>query len=114
VRIEGDVSRSSELFFSPDRQLAAVKVRAPGDEQLQVARPDGSPPWVVRSGLSGLGDPLWSPDSQMIGFTESVAGGPVSLRSVRPGGQEIWALPVHLDYAHFLVGSQIDWVRCDP
>jgi hypothetical protein len=111
VVVEGDVSRSSELFFSPDRQVAAVKVRLPDQEKLALARTDGSPPVIARAGLSGLGDPLWSPDSRLVAFTQSGQRGPVTWQIVGADGQDVWSLPPARPGAEYVWGN-LAWAEC--
>lgn len=105
IVISGDVTRGSDLFWSPDHQIAAVKLRAADGEGLQLAVPGGSAPIMVRTGLSGLGNPVWSPDSQQVAFTQSINSGPVTLHIVNTHGQEVW----EGDGSAY---TPIAWVKC--
>jgi Tol biopolymer transport system component len=115
IIIDGDVARASELFLSPDKSMAAIKIRRNDSEELQIAQLDGSVPVTVRSSLSGLGDPLWSPDGQFVGFTYSVNKGPVMFVITNSEGQEIWSPQPPMDGTYYPInayGSPLEWVAC--
>ncbi len=74
-----------QVFPAPNANYAALKVGVAGDERLYLARQDGT--WqVVREGLSGLGDPLWSADGARLAFTQSVNHAAVTLEIVNANG----------------------------
>lgn len=117
LSIEGSLTRSPYilsiapgspgLFPAPDGGVAALKFGPIGDESLYLAFADGSWAREVRSGLSGLGDPLWSPDGARLAFTQSVNGGPVVLSVVAADGREIRTV------ARSRVYPGLTWTRCD-
>ncbi len=80
-------------FFSPDQRYAALKIRHPNGESLYLASADGSWGQEVRSRLYGLGDPLWSPDSKHLAFTQAVAWTQASLEVVTAQGEDVWRTP---------------------
>jgi hypothetical protein len=57
-------------FWSPDGQAVVLKLGFLGDETLALAYVDGRSPNILYTNLRGLGDPLWSPDSQQFAFTQ--------------------------------------------
>ncbi len=111
VVVNGDVARASELFFAPDRSTAAVKVRLSGSEELQLIPTDGSPGIAARTGLSGLGDPIWSPDGKLITFTQSINRAPVTLHILDRAGQEVWQAPA-VSAGGFPWYSPLAWEPC--
>jgi Tol biopolymer transport system component len=63
----------------------ALKVGAQGNERLYIVKADGT--WhLVRSELSGLGDPIWSADGVYLAFTQSVNQSEVTLEIVNANG----------------------------
>ena len=58
-------------FWSPDGQAMAMKL---GDsyfgEALTLVYMDGRSPQIIYDQLQGLGNPLWSPDSNYVAFTQ--------------------------------------------
>ncbi|MEO8611937.1 MAG: hypothetical protein ABI690_28825 [Chloroflexota bacterium] len=98
-------------FWSPDGEIVAMKI-SPGTymgdvEQLWLAYTDGRAPQLVRDHLTGLGDPLWSPDSQLLTFTQSRDQREPSLQVVNTAGADLW------DFAPFPVPRPIAWVKCE-
>jgi len=88
--VSGDVARASELFFSPDRAMAAVKVRLPGLEEFHILPADGGVGTIARKNLSGLGDPIWSPDSHLIAFSQSINYQIATLQIIDREGHDVW------------------------
>jgi hypothetical protein len=74
--------------------------------KLMLAYSDGRPPVVIRRGLTGLGDLLWSPDGQLLAFTQVQASEPVSLQIVDTAGVDVW------DFAPYPLYRQMVWQRC--
>jgi Tol biopolymer transport system component len=107
-----DLELPRREFWSPDGTIVAIKVgalynRGISAEALVLAFADGRPPILLRSGLSGLGDPLWSPDSASLTFTQSRDRSPASLHRVDTSGINQW------EYAPFESGWIIDWTACE-
>lgn len=74
-----------QAFPAPNGAWFALKVGAQGAERLYIVKTDGT--WrLVRAGLSGLGDPLWSADSVHLAFTQAVNQGEVTLEIVNANG----------------------------
>jgi Tol biopolymer transport system component len=116
IVLGGDVAYASELFLSPDRTLAAVKVRSspeifPRTESLHIIPTDGGPATVARSGLSGLGDPIWSPDSQFITFTQSVDNHLMTLDILDREGRDVWRAPNPVEGSYVWYGPLV-WEEC--
>jgi Tol biopolymer transport system component len=101
------VSERLALFFSPDKQYAAIKTGDYYHEMLYLTRTDGSSGRTVRSELYGLGDPLWSPDSKMLAFTQSPVWSEMSLEVVTADGADLWRADSYPDAYHGLA-----WQRC--
>ncbi len=85
----------SHLFISPNGQIAAIKEMHDSDprgEVLLLARTDGlSSPMIIRKGLYGLGDPLWSPDSRWVAFTSYTAyRAPIMMEVLNTNGESVW------------------------
>jgi Tol biopolymer transport system component len=77
-----------QVFPAPNSDFAALKAGMAGAEQLYIVAPDGS--WrLVREGLSGLGNPLWSPDGAALAFTQSVNQSQTTLEIVKANGASI-------------------------
>ncbi len=92
--------------LAPNSGALALKVGMTGDERLYIVKPDGS--WsLVRQNLSGLGDPLWSPDGAYLAFTQSVNQGRATLEIVTANG----ALIRRVEGYRGLFGS-LKWTRC--
>jgi Tol biopolymer transport system component len=102
---------SPRMFWSPDGRVAALKLGPRSDETLQLASRDNALSQAIRSGLLGLGDPLWSPDSSMVAFTQAVRGvknGQVTLEIVRADGSQVRQFD---QYRGFF--QNLAWTRCD-
>ncbi|MFQ3534864.1 MAG: hypothetical protein SNJ58_03215, partial [Aggregatilineales bacterium] len=92
--------------LAPNTGALALKVGMTGDERLYIVKPDGS--WsLVRQNLSGLGDPLWSPDGAYLAFTQSVNQGQATLEIVTANGAPIRRVEGYRG----LFGS-LKWTRC--
>jgi Tol biopolymer transport system component len=99
---------SPQVFPAPDGSIAALKLGPLGNESLQLASSDGAWTRLIRSGLSGLGDPVWSPDGRMLAFTQSVKGQPVTLSVIRADGSPVQDINRFArDYAG------LTWTKCD-
>jgi Tol biopolymer transport system component len=85
----------SRIFFSPDRQWAAIKTGDQSGEALALAKLDGSPARILVSGLQGLGNPSWSPDSKMINFTYQFYNADSMLEIINIEGEKLWSTPYH-------------------
>lgn len=108
-----DISSMSGLFVSPDRSKAAVKIRSFRGESLVLTHADGSPPVTLAAGLAGLGDPLWSPDSKLLAFTQSARLGIISWNVVDADGRGQWALLPDAQNGYFdMVSWDLGWARC--
>ena len=101
------VSEQIALFFSPDQQYAAIKTGEYYHERLYLARTYGSSGRMVRSELYGLGDPLWSPDSKMLAFTQAPGWSEMSLEVVTADGDDLWRADSYPDAYRGLA-----WQRC--
>jgi Tol biopolymer transport system component len=106
---EGPLPTSKRLavFFSPDQQYAAIKTGDFYHEMLYIARTDGSWGRTVRADLYGLGDPLWSPDSKILAFTQATNWGEMSLEVVTTDGSDLWRADSYPEAYGGLV-----WQRC--
>lgn len=107
----GDMERPFKTFWSPDGSTAALKVGQLGyrgfyDEMLVLAYPDGRKPVLVRSGLSGLGDPLWSPDGRQVAFTQWTPNRSLSLEIVSPEGRRLYST------WSFQLFAPLEWSAC--
>jgi Tol biopolymer transport system component len=99
---------SPQVFLAPDGSSAALKLGPPGNESLQLASPDGTWTRLIRSGLSGLGDPLWAPDGRMLAFTQSVNSKPITLSVIRADGSLVQDINRFVErYA------DLTWTKCD-
>ncbi len=95
-----------QVIRAPNSDFATLKVGAAGDEQLYLIKPDGS--WeALRGGLSGLGDPLWSPDGASFAFTQAVAGGQVTLEIIKANGA-----PIRRVEGYGGIFRNLRWTRC--
>ncbi|MBZ0284528.1 MAG: hypothetical protein K8L97_27565 [Anaerolineae bacterium] len=107
----GDMERPFKEFWSPDGQTVALKVGQLGyrglyDEMLVLAYPDGRKPVLVRSGLAGLGDPLWSPDSRQLAFTQWTPNRSLTLEIVSPAGERVyWTW-------NYQLSTSLEWSTC--
>jgi len=107
----GDMERPLKEFWSPDGQTVALKIGQLGyrglyDEMLVLAYPDGRKPVLVRSGLAGLGDPLWSPDSRQLAFTQWTPNRSLTLEVVSSAGeQQYWTW-------NYQLSASLEWSAC--
>lgn len=62
---------------------------------------------MLREGLSGLGDPLWSPDGASFAFTQAVAGGQVTLEIIKANGA-----PIRCVEGYGGIFRNLRWTRC--
>lgn len=114
-RITGPIVslQNARIILSPDRHLGALKFDEwRQDESLHLASADGTWSRRIRSGLTGLGDPLWAPDGSAVAFTQSVNRQPVSLEVVTAAGDAVrsftgYRQPIYESY------SALTWTRCD-
>lgn len=110
----------SAEFWSPNGETALLKLNVNGrssNEGLVLAYPDNSEWIVVRNGLSGLGDPYWSPDSQMFAFTQLVTplvSKGIDLEIVDLAGNTLWSYaPFSLETPNYYGGlNTLEWVTC--
>lgn len=112
--VAGDFERPRHEFWSPDGSTVAIKLdplpyRGLYDQMLVLAYRDGSRSLIARSGLDGLGDPSWSPDSRQVVFTQWVQNstGPQSpsLFILANTGRVIW-------YEWNFEMQAVEWSRC--
>jgi Tol biopolymer transport system component len=111
ILYNADLERPRKEFWSPDREMVAIKVgtlfyRGISDEHLILAFTDGREPLLIRSGLSGLGDPIWSPDGQSLAFTQSRGRSDAALHRVNTSGINLW------EYTPYPVGRTLEWEGC--
>jgi Tol biopolymer transport system component len=96
-----------QAFPAPNGAWLALKVGTPGDERLYIVKADGT--WhSVRTGLSGLGDPLWSADGVYLAFTQSVNQGEVTLEIVNANGASVQRVVGYRG-----IFRDVRWSRCD-
>lgn len=107
-------------FWSPDGETAVIKLNVNGrssNEGLVLAYPDNLEWLVVRNGLSGLGDPYWSPDSQLFAFTQLVTplvSKGIDLEIVDLAGNTLWSyspFPLETPYSYGGINT-LEWVVC--
>ncbi|MBL8163689.1 MAG: PD40 domain-containing protein, partial [Anaerolineae bacterium] len=108
----GDIERPRREFPSPDGQTMALKIGALGyrglyDEMLMLLYADGRKPLLLRSGLAGLGDPLWSPDGQQVAFTQEIPRGGMTLEIVTADGQRV------ISTWDYQLGRSLEWRECE-
>jgi Tol biopolymer transport system component len=109
---------NAHVFLSPNGQFAAIKEKplygntlGVGEgEFLSIVRADGAaPPLILRSGLHGLGDPLWSPDSRLVAFTwQQTWGPPVMMEIFNTAGESVWQSV----FGYPPIGTLTEWVTC--
>ncbi|MBI5958873.1 MAG: PD40 domain-containing protein [Chloroflexi bacterium] len=109
---------AARLFVSPDGQFAAIKemplynndLGYEYGELLVIARADNAAsPLIVQAGLSGLGDPLWSPDGQFVAITwQPEWRAPVIIEIFNTAGESVWQAT--FDYPPF--GTWTEWIAC--
>ncbi|MFN8376770.1 MAG: hypothetical protein U0694_28345 [Anaerolineae bacterium] len=102
-----NIGRLETVIWSPDGNAAALKVARDEGESLLLAFVGGRSTITLRDGLSGLGDPLWSPDSSMLAFTQSVSSLPVELEVAAIDGSSIWT------FSSFPLAWTLHWYPCD-
>jgi Tol biopolymer transport system component len=110
LRSSGQIDDGRRLFWSPDGRTAAIKLGARGNEMLQLVSRDGEAR-IVRSGLAGLGDPLWSPDSWALAFTQvdkAIYNGNMTLEVVSAEGVDVRRFGEYRG-----VYANLSWTRCD-
>jgi Tol biopolymer transport system component len=100
--------QDSRAFWAPDGHSAVLKMGPPGNESLQLSWVDAPSPRILRAKLTGLSDPLWSPDSSKVAFTEAANNGPVTLQIIGADGREIWRFNKFQSFFRDLA-----WSRCD-
>jgi Tol biopolymer transport system component len=93
-------------FPSPDGQTFAIKGWTPDGETLLLATDEGETEYVLGSHLDGLGDPLWSPDSQMVMFTQWIQPSETTIHVYTLEGVKLWS--TEYNWAWNLVG----WESC--
>lgn len=102
-------------FWAPDGETAVIKLDGGNGEAVVLAYPDNRESVVVRNGLSGLGDPYWSPDSQIFAFTQLVTplvSKGIDLEIVDTVGNTLWSFsPFSLNYRGFGQNT-LEWVAC--
>ncbi|MDW8298377.1 MAG: hypothetical protein RML95_03480 [Anaerolineae bacterium] len=95
-----------QVFPAPNSGVLALKVGSRESERLYIVMPDGS--WrLVRTDLSGLGDPLWSPNGAYMAFTQSVNRGQVTLEIVKANGAQIRRVE-----GYDGIFRRLKWTRC--
>ncbi|MBZ0274644.1 MAG: hypothetical protein K8I60_00785 [Anaerolineae bacterium] len=110
-------------FWSPEGDVLALKLgrirygkggpdAVNADESLVLVYADGRLPVVVRSGLSGLGDPLWSPDGRYLAFTQSINRGPVSFEIITANGADVWRDAAPPEYTFEWLWTKSGWIPC--
>jgi hypothetical protein len=78
-------------FPSPDGQTVAIKGVTPTGETLLLATDNGETQYILGSHLDGLGDPVWSPDSQMVMFTQWIEPGQTTVHVYTVEGEKVWS-----------------------
>jgi Tol biopolymer transport system component len=122
LRDDGDLQRPRRLFWSAlgevnERSVAAVKRTPFGAlrNELRLAYADGRASVVLPGPGEGLGDPLWSPDGELLAYTWAdrasradafPSWGPVHLEIVSAAGKVLW------DFTPFPVYARLEWVNC--
>jgi Tol biopolymer transport system component len=107
------IAFNKKVFIAPDGTRAALKIRTADAEMLQIALPDGSTPITVSDNLSGLGDPLWSPDGSLLTFTQAVRESPLTANLVTLEIVDLSGRTVRkLDALHGFFNG-VTWTRCD-
>lgn len=95
-----------QIFPAPNSDFVALKAGAAGAEHLYIIAPNGS--WrLEREGLSGLGDPLWSPDGAAFAFTQSVNQSQVTLEIVKANG-----VPIRRVEGYNGLFGRLKWTQC--
>ncbi len=109
--LRADAVQVSRPTLSPDGHYAVFKTRRAYygcQEELYLAQADGSEPRRLRSRLCGLGNPVWSPDSQLIAFTQN-KGKQVTMDVVTLSGDTVMSAP----FTFPLWGTVTEWQACD-
>jgi len=94
------------LFPAPNGPAALIKIGELGNENLFLVGV-GQSAIPLRRGLSGLGDPLWSPDGQFFAFTQSINRAPITLEVVTVDGQNV---PFPSPSQHTF--ARLEWSTC--
>lgn len=110
VLVSGETLRPFKTFWSPDGKTVLLKVgeltsMSMYGELLTVGYADGRPSITLRSGLDGLGDPLWSPDSRQFAFTQWVDF-QLSLEVFSPDGDLLY------ETRNVGIGYPLVWIPC--
>ncbi len=120
VTYDGPTLNSRVLFdrasrppsFAPDGRHAVVYQSQGDGESIQVIDTlsgDGRPPVRLFTRLSGLSDPMWSPDSQLISFITAAADvRDPTLQINSADGQPLWNYP---NLPQWMGGFM--WMECD-
>jgi Tol biopolymer transport system component len=101
-------------FWSPNGETAVIKIDGGG---VVLAYSNDRESVIVRSNLAGLGDPYWSPDSQLFAFTQlavpRISKG-IDLEIVDTAGNTLWSYsPFPLEYPSITYGrNTLKWVVC--
>lgn len=74
-------------------------------EMLLMVAEDGSRSSLLAAGLTGLGDPSWSPDGRLMAYTRNSPDEGLWLRITDADGEEIWQTPLNTMY-------QFEWQPC--
>lgn len=112
---ETPIGDFGDLFWADDGLHVALKGRGFGGERLLLMDPDGSDTHLIRSGLGGLGDPLWSPDGALLAFSQSDRRwGPIEVHIVDTEGNDRWSFSTDALYqGQWPPFTSLAWVPCE-